>query len=194
MGSTKIGEYSIPLQGAKENENWGQQLHDDLVPLCRFLQGLKSGKEFGTDEFKFAKNSSGKFTLYEKVGAGWEPVRELGKEIASPTYRTVNANTTGDDLIIRDGENILVENITVDLSLIVDNGVKWFSVRDQQDFISPLVVAVNFDADISLTLDQSGDYVTFYNSGTHWGYCDHRTNDNYLLSPVPDGGTLNQGL
>ncbi len=53
MASTEIDELLLPMQGAFEHENWGDQIYEALVAFCVFMRGLRRGEAGDTVEEKF---------------------------------------------------------------------------------------------------------------------------------------------
>ncbi len=84
------GNIAIAEQGDAEDTLWAKKNSDFLHALAKFMQGKKDCDEFGTTQFKFMKqDSSGKFGLFEKIGANWVAVNVFGSMITDEFVSTV---------------------------------------------------------------------------------------------------------
>ncbi len=109
----------------------------------------------------------------------------------SPTsYRLVDNTATGDDLVILNGEDILVSYISEDMEFTIGDTVDRFTIRDLGEFIAPRTVKVKLSNTASLTLDNKCDYVSVFKTSQSWAYYDHRLQASFTISNVPDSALI----
>lgn len=86
---------------------------------------------------------------------------QIGDFMYGDEPRLVDSDTTGDDLVIKNGEDIVIGVLTADIALTIETNTKIFTVRDKDGNILPITQEVNItlSGGDSLTLGFKDDYV-----------------------------------
>ncbi len=107
-------------------------------------------------------------------------------------YRLVDHTSTGEQLIIKNKEDILISYIDSNIEFTLDDIVDSFTVRDLGEFIFPRTVKIIMSSTVSLTLNSKYDYVTVFKTGESWAYYDHRIKASFTISNVPDHALIGE--
>jgi len=103
--------------------------------------------------------------------------------VALPRLITTASSTTDPtELIIKQGEYLLIGNITSLLSLTLDTDVTFFKIRDIESSIQPVNVLITLSVTDSLLLDRAGDYVEVsLDSNGDWSYYNYRNSSGGVI-------------
>ncbi len=113
---------------------------------------------------------------------------------ASVSVRTINKDSTEEEKTIKQGENILIGDLTGNLVIGIDEGATFVKVRDMQEFIYPYTVTIFLDFDNSIELNTKGDYVDIYKiDDVQWAYYDHLKSASFLIPPAGGGSGIGLG-
>ncbi len=88
--------------------------------------------------------------------------------------RAITSTSTGDDLVIKPFDNILIGALTSNVVLTLHNSTKSFTIRDLNENINGNTVTVALDASNSITLDRKNDYVIVNKVDGLWYYYNYR--------------------
>lgn len=99
------------------------------------------------------------------------------KDILMDIYsipRMITTEYTSDELIIYDGDNIVIDGIESSIALTLDSGTNAFTIRDEDKSIdSDKAINITLDGMV-LTLDHVNDFVLVTKINGYWSYYNHR--------------------
>ncbi len=125
-----------------------------------------------------------KFNLHYEEGAVEQvATQEWTKEQpVELKYRTITDGYTTEELIVSQGDNINIHNLTGAIALTVADGVKSFSIRDVDGSVNQTVnVKVNIDGNNSIQLVKPMDNVLVTGIDTVWSYYNYRNGNGGLI-------------
>ncbi len=88
--------------------------------------------------------------------------------------RAITSASTGDDLVIKPFDNLLIGALTSNVALTLHNSTESFTIRDLDENINGNSVTVTLDASNSITLDRKNDYVIVNKVNNTWYYYNFR--------------------
>ncbi len=88
--------------------------------------------------------------------------------------RVIDSTTTGDDLIIKPFDNILVGTLTGNVTLTLRDETTCFTIRDLNENLGNNEINVTLDPSNSLAVDSKNDYVIVNKVNNTWYYFNYR--------------------